>query len=203
VNWTILPIASEPQVFIDGKIDAFLAFPPVAQKMRAESVGHVVVNSMQDAPWAQYFCCFATFNRDFVQKNPVATKRALRALLKATDQTALHPEQAAQVLMDRGFATNYDYTLQAMHEIPYNRWRIYNPEDTVRFYALLLNGAKMAKNTPDQIIKQGTDWTFLSELKAELPATPAPAGALAATRSLFCAVDGSRTAGAPRPRNAE
>jgi NitT/TauT family transport system substrate-binding protein len=203
VNWTVLPIASEPQVFIDGKIDAFLAFPPLAQRLRAEKVGHVVVDSMVDAPWAQYFCCFATFNQDFAQKNPVATKHALRALLKATDQTALHPEQAAQLLIDKGFATNYQYALAAMQEIPYNRWRVYNPEDTVRFYALLLNDAKVVKRTPDELIKQGTDWTYLNQLKAELPATPVPTGALAATRNLFCTLDGSRVAGAQRPGNAE
>ncbi len=170
VNWTILPIGDEPQLFTDGKIDAFLAFPPVAQVLRAKGIGHAVVNSMMDAPWSQYFCCLATFNRDFVQTKPVATKRALRALLNATDATALHPEQAAKLMVDKGYATNYDYTLEAMKDIPYNRWRIYNPEDTIRFYTLLLHGVGMVKSTPDEIIQKGTDWRFLNELKTEMPA---------------------------------
>ena len=175
VSWTALPLDQMKQLFIGGQIDAFLAFPPVAQEFRAKNIGHVLVNSMMDAPWSQYFCCMATFSRDFVQTKPVATKRALRALLKATDATALHPEQAAKLMVDKGFATNYDYALQAMKDIPYNRWRQYNPEDTIRFYALLLHGVGMVKSTPDEIIQKGTDWRFLNELKAEMPASATPA----------------------------
>jgi NitT/TauT family transport system substrate-binding protein len=174
ITWTTRPVPETKQLFTDGKVDAFLAFPPTAQELRAKNIGHVVVNSMMDAPWSQYFCCMATFNRDFVQTKPVATKRALRAILKATDVTALHPEQAAKLMVDKGFTPNYDYALQAMKDIPYNRWRQYNPEDTIRFYALLLHGAGMVKSTPDEIIKQGTDWSFLNELKTEIPAIPTP-----------------------------
>ena len=177
VSWTALPLDQMKQLFITGQIDAFLAFPPVAQEFRAKNVGHVVVNSMMDKPWSQYFCCMATFSRDFAQTKPVATKRALRALLKATDATALHPEQAAKLMVDKGFATNYDYALQAMKDIPYNRWRQYNPEDTIRFYTLLLHGVGMVKSTPDEIIQKGTDWTFLNELKAEIPALATPQAA--------------------------
>ena len=35
--------------------------------------------------WSQYFCCVLAGNRDFITRNPVATKRILRAMLKATD----------------------------------------------------------------------------------------------------------------------
>jgi NitT/TauT family transport system substrate-binding protein len=168
VGWTTVSPAETKQEFIAGKIDAILAFPPAVQELLATKVGHVVVNSMMDKPWSQYFCCMATFNRDFVQTKPVASKRALRALLKATDATALHPEQAAKLMVDKGITPRYDYALQAMQDIPYNRWRVYNPEDTIRFYALTLRGAGMVKSTPDQIIQQGTDWRFVNELKSEL-----------------------------------
>lgn len=165
ISWITLPLSEAQQQFTDGKIDAFLAFPPVAQELRAKKIGHVLVNSMMDKPWSQYFCCMAVTNRDFMQKNPVATKRALRALLKATDSVALQPEQAARFMVDKGYTKNYDYALQAMQEIPYNRWRDYDPEDTVRFYALRLHDVGMVKSNPDEIIKQGTDWMFLNELK--------------------------------------
>ena len=177
VTWITLPPDQTKRQFTDGKIDAILAFPPAAQELKANKIGHVVVDSMMDAPWSQYFCCMATFNRDFVQTKPVATKRALRALLKSTDATALHPDQAAKLLVDKGYTTYYDYALQAMQDIPYNRWRQYNPEDTVRYYALLLHGIGLVKNTPADIIKQGTDWSFLNELKAEMPASPTPTAA--------------------------
>jgi hypothetical protein len=55
-------------------------------------------------------------------------------------------------------------------ELPYDKWREYDPEDTVRFYALRLHEVGMIKSTPQQIIADGTDWRFLNELKRELKA---------------------------------
>ena len=54
--------------------------------------------------------------------------------------------------------------------MPYDRWREYNPEDTVRFYALRLHEIGMIKSTPQKIIAEGTDWRFLDALKRELKA---------------------------------
>ena len=121
-----------------------------------------------DRPWSQYFCCMVASSREFVRKHPVATKRALRAILKATDICALEPDRAARSLVDKGLVQNYAYALQAIQDVPYNRWREYDPEDTVRFYALRLHEAGMIKSSPQKLIAQGTDWRFLTELKKEL-----------------------------------
>ena len=48
---------------------------------------------------------------DYVTKYPVATKRVVRAILKAADFCASNPALAAQELIDRGFLPNYDYAL--------------------------------------------------------------------------------------------
>ena len=109
-----------------------------------------------------------TGNREFVRKHPVATKRALRAILKATQVCALEPERTARALVYSGYTGQYDYALQTLKEIPYGRWREYDPEDSVRFYALRLHEAGMIKSSPQKIIADGTDWRFLRELKREL-----------------------------------
>jgi NitT/TauT family transport system substrate-binding protein len=168
ITWVIYPPAESIQFLAEGKIDALVGFPPVPQELRAKQIGHMVVNSALDRPWSQYFCCLMTGNRDFVRKHPVATKRALRAILKAIDVCALDPNRAAQLLVDRGITPRYDYALQTMQEIPYNRWREYDPEDTVRFYALRLHEIGLIKSIPQKIIAQGTDWRFFNELKKEL-----------------------------------
>jgi NitT/TauT family transport system substrate-binding protein len=92
----------------------------------------------------------------------------LRAILKGADLCALEPERAARALVDQGLAPRYDYALQTMQEVPYGQWREYNPEDTVRFYALRLHEVGMLKSSPQKLIAQGTDWRFLNELKKEL-----------------------------------
>jgi NitT/TauT family transport system substrate-binding protein len=168
IDWVIHPRADAMQLLADGTIDAFLGFPPEPQELRAHGIGHVVVNSTLDRPWSQYFCCMVYTRRAFAQKYPVATKRALRAILKAADICALEPDRAAQFLVDQGYTARYDYARQAMQELPYGKWREYNPEDTVRFYALRLQEAGMIKSNPQKIIAQGTDWRFLNELKREL-----------------------------------
>jgi NitT/TauT family transport system substrate-binding protein len=70
--------------------------------------------------------------------------------------------------VDWGYATRYDHAVQALKELPYAKWREYDAEDSIRFYALRLYEARMIKSTPQRIIIQGTDWRFLQELKREL-----------------------------------
>ena len=128
----------------------------------------MIVNTDTDRPWSQYFCCMLVGNREFVRKHPVATKRALRAILKADQICALEPERVARDVVDRGFTSSYDYALQTMKDVPYGRWRQYNPEDAVRFYALRQHEAGVIESTPKRIIAEHTDWRFLNELKREL-----------------------------------
>jgi NitT/TauT family transport system substrate-binding protein len=168
ITWVTHPPAEAKQLLAEGKIDAFLGFPPDPQELRAKKIGHVVVNSAVDRPWSQYFCCLATGNREFVRKHPAATKRALRAILKADQVCALEPERVARLLVDKGITPSYDYAFQTMKDIPYGKWREYDPEDTLRFYALRLHEAGMIKSSPQKLIAQGTDWRFLNELKKEL-----------------------------------
>jgi NitT/TauT family transport system substrate-binding protein len=92
------------RLLAEGQVDAYLAFPPDPQELRARQIGHVVVSSAKDRPWSQYFCCVVGGNRDFVRKHPVATKRAIRALLKASAICAVEPERVARTLVDQGFA---------------------------------------------------------------------------------------------------
>jgi NitT/TauT family transport system substrate-binding protein len=158
------------RLFQEKKVDAYITFPPLAQELRAKKFGQVVVNSSVDRPWSQYFCCVVAGHQSFVRKNPVATKRALRAILKGADLCALEPERAARSLVSQGLAQRYDYALQTMKDVPYGRWREYDPEDTVRFYALRMKEVGMIKSSPQKIIAQGTDWRFIRELKKELKA---------------------------------
>lgn len=170
INWLVHHPTESAQMLTDGKVDALIGFPPVPQELRARRIGHVVVSSAADRPWSQYFCCMLAANRAFVQNNPVATKRTLRSILKAADICANEPERAARQMVDGGFTGNYAYALQTMKEIPYDRWREYDPVDTLRFYALRLHEIGMIKSPPEQILSQGMNLRFFDELKQELKA---------------------------------
>jgi NitT/TauT family transport system substrate-binding protein len=170
INWVTSPSVKPKELFADGQIDAFLGFPPEPQELRARNIGRVILNSAIDRPWSQYFCCLLSVSTDFVHAHPIATKRVTRAILKATDLCVSEPERVAQMLVDGGFTERYDHALQALTEVPYDRWREYDPEDTLRFYALRLHEAGMITSTPEKILAGGTDWRFLNEIKRELKA---------------------------------
>jgi NitT/TauT family transport system substrate-binding protein len=158
------------ELFAEGKLDAYMAFPPEVQDLHVRKIGHVILRTAADPPWSQYFCCMMAVNRDYAARYPVATKRVIRAVLKAADLCAREPEAAARLIVEGGFNERYEYALQALTENPYGAWREYDAEDTMRFYALRLHEAGMIKSTPQKIIADGTDWRFLNEVKRELKA---------------------------------
>ena len=157
-------------LFTEGKLDAYMAFPPRPQELHARKVGRVILRTAADPPWSQYFCCMMAANREYAARYPVATKRVIRAVLKAADLCAREPELAARLIVEGGFTERYDYALQTLTENPYAVWREYDAEDTLRFYALRMHELGMIKASPQKIIANGTDWRFLNELKRELKA---------------------------------
>ena len=151
IDWVQTAPLRPMDLFVEGKIDAFLGLPPEPQQLRAQNIGNVLVNSAVDRPWSQYFCCMLAGHTDFIHDYPVATKRVLRAILKATDLCVAEPESVAKRLVDGGYAARYDDALQTLTELPYGRWREYDPEDTMRFYGLRLQEAGMIRSSPNKI----------------------------------------------------
>jgi NitT/TauT family transport system substrate-binding protein len=168
IEWVEGGDTSTVDLFNDGKIDAFLGAPPEPQEQRARGFGHSVLNTTVDRPWSQHFCCMLCGSADYVERYPVATKRVVRAILKAADICASDPELAAQLSVDGKFTDRYDHALQALREARYDRWRDFDPEDTLRFYALRMNEVGFIKSGPNKIVAEGTDFRFLEDLKREL-----------------------------------
>ena len=169
IHWITEPKVKPIELFEQGKIDAFLAFPPEPQDLRTRHIGHVIVNTAVDRPWSQYFCCMLAGNREFIARYPVATKRVVRAILTATDLCAADPAGIARRLANGGRIVRPDYAAQTLADNNY-KWKEFDPEDTIRWYALRLREAGFIKSTPQKIIAENTDWRFLNELKRELKA---------------------------------
>jgi NitT/TauT family transport system substrate-binding protein len=156
------------ELLAEGEIDAFLASPPWPQKLRGQNIGHTILANAVDRPWSQYFCCMFAGSADYVNSYPMATKRVLRAILKAADLCVSDPQGVARLLVDGGFLPRYDYALETLNDIRYDKWREFDPEDSLRFYALRMQELGMIKSSPDKVIADGTDWRFLNAVKREL-----------------------------------
>ena len=168
VKWALHNPADWVKLLVEEKVDALLVFPPESQRLRAQKIGRVIVNSTTDKPWSHYFCCMLAANRSFVEKHPVATKRAMRAIFKANEICVTQPERAAKFLTERGFTSRYEHAIQTLREIPYAKMFTHDPESTLRFYALRLREVGMIKTSPNTLVAKAGDWQFLRELKKEL-----------------------------------
>jgi NitT/TauT family transport system substrate-binding protein len=173
VNYVWVNKDEAMRMFREGKIDAFICFPPWPHELIEQGIGHLLIDTNIDKPWSQYFCCMVGGQSYFIKKNPIATKRALRAILKANDIVARDPELATRVVIEKKVRNESEYKsiLHALRDIPYGKWREYNPEDTVRFYALRMRDIGMIESNPQQFIDQHTDWRFMNELKKEFGIT--------------------------------
>jgi len=168
IHWVTDESGRAMERFAVGDTDAYLGFPPEPQELRSRGINRVILNTILDRPWSQYICCMMYGNAAWVQNNPSATKRFLRAIYRAAELCSTDPTGIARRLVDGGFAENYDYALQTVEEITYNRWHEFDSEDAMRFYALQLHEVGMLRNNPNALIEKGTDWRFLNELKREM-----------------------------------
>ena len=173
VQWVPDPPAEMIKLLAEGKVDAVWAFPPMPQQLRTRKIGHTLINTATDPPWSQLICCMIGARREFVQKYPVATKRALRAILKANQLCTSEPERSAHFLVDKSFnlGASYQETVQTLKDVHFaSVWRDYDPEAAFLFHTLRMRESGYTKTTPQKIIAQGTDWRFLNQLKKELKA---------------------------------
>ena len=173
VQYVEVPGPEAVEMFKRGEIEAFMSFPPGPQQLSAAGIGHAILDTNVDRPWSQYFCCMILGRRDFIKNNPIATRKVIRSILKANDIVSQDPTAAAQILVDRKLKKldDKESMAQAFREIPYDKWRHYSPEDTIRYYALRLKEFGATKYSPNEIIERNTDWSHLASLKDELGMT--------------------------------
>ncbi len=160
--------------FVDGRSQAFIApgaFGP-ALRRNPKNPGKVILDTTMTKPWSQYYCCLLVANRDWARKNPIATKRVTRAVLRAADAVTKDKARAAHEYVARGFyatasPTDEEITNEVIKDLSYD-WRELDPEETLRFFALRMGDAKLIKSTPQQVIAQGSDFAYMRQLRSTL-----------------------------------
>ena len=167
INFVTHPASELARLLTERKVDALMGFPPVPQELREKKIGHVIVNSGLDRPWSQHFCCVRR-GAPGVRPQTSGGDQARAASDLEGNAFLLPPSPSVPpgIVADRGY--RYDYALQTMMEISYARWRDYDPEDAVRFYALRLREAGHDQGDPRQDHRARHRLAFYNELKREL-----------------------------------
>jgi NitT/TauT family transport system substrate-binding protein len=159
--------------FVAGRSEAFIASAAMGPELRRnpKNPGKVILDTTMDKPWSQYYCCQLVTNRDWARRNPIATKRVTRAVLRAADVVTKDRAYAAREYVARFVVAprpnEVEIVSEVIRDLSYD-WRELDPEETLRFFALRLADAKLIKKTSQQIIAQGSDLAFMRQLKTEL-----------------------------------
>ncbi len=160
-----------PDLLKSGEVDAIATFPPMSYELHDRKIGHVVLNTVSDDPWRHYFCCMLGARTAFVKNYPVATKRAIRAMLKANALCSQDPQTAAALIDRHGEEFGgQELIFRSLKDIPYDAWRNYDLEASLRFYALRLHEAGLVNRTPNELLKLASDFRMFEQLRLELKA---------------------------------
>ena len=169
VEWIEEPDPGKwPEMLAAGEVDVVYGFPPQSLDLRERHIGHVILNTSIDDPWRHFYCCMYAARTGFVRDNPIATKRALRALYKANRLCDDDRTGTARRLLDLGIVSRLEHAHAMLNEVSYGAWRDYDPAATIRFSALRMREAGLIESAPDTILERGTDFSFLEELRREM-----------------------------------
>lgn len=171
VNWVVQPDANPIARFVEGRNDAVVAAAVAAAALRANPAnpGRVIHNQLMDRPWSTLPCCLLVAKQEWHRANPVAAKRAVRAILRAADAQTASRFDAVKRVTDRGLfggPGNFNNVLYTASMVPAN-WRDLDPVRSLRFYAQLLADVGLLKMSMDDVVRTA-DLRILQELRAEL-----------------------------------
>jgi NitT/TauT family transport system substrate-binding protein len=171
VNFVVQADADLLKLYLDGKSDAvYVATTAVAAlKANPANKGKVIFSQVMDEPWKSNNCCFIVASEPWYRANPIAAKRAMRAIYRTADTLPADRADAAKLATDKGLfggAPALANVREAANMVPLD-WRTYDLEKAVRFYAPLLTDVGVLKATTDDLLK-GIDLTIFKALSTEL-----------------------------------
>jgi NitT/TauT family transport system substrate-binding protein len=171
VNFVVQADADIVKLYLDGKSDVAYVATTAAAALRANPAnkGHVIFSQVMDEPWKSTNCCFIIASEPWYRANPIAAKRAMRAIYRTADALPADRSDAAKLATDKGLfggAPALANVRAAANMVPLD-WRTYDLEKAVRFYAPLLTDVGLLKASTDDLLK-AVDLKNFKELSTEL-----------------------------------
>ena len=171
VNFVAQSDADVVKLYLDGKNDAVLVAAAAAEALKANPAnkGHVIFTQSKDEPWSRLDCCLVATTQDWYRANPIATKRAMRAILRAEDALTADRAAAAKLATDKGLfggANNFNNVRNAVNMLTFN-WRDLDADKSLRVSGAILADTGLMKISVDELAKS-LDLRILRELQTEL-----------------------------------
>jgi NitT/TauT family transport system substrate-binding protein len=171
VNFVAQSDADVVKLYLEGKNDAVLLAAAAAEGLKANAAnkGHTIFVQTMEEPWARMDCCLIVTTQEWYRANPSATKRAMRAILRASDALTADRAAAAKLITDKGLfggANNVANVRNALNMLSFN-WRDLDADKSLRFHGALLAETGLMKISVDELAKS-LDLRILNELRTEL-----------------------------------
>jgi NitT/TauT family transport system substrate-binding protein len=169
VNFVAQADVDTAKAYLDGKSDAVFVATTGAVAMHANPAnkGHVIIDQAMDKPWSEQDCCILCANSDWARANPIAAKRAVRAVTRAADSLGTDRADAAKLATDMGLfggSKNYEPVRAAANMVSLD-WRSLDPARSLRFHAGLMSQVGLLKISAEDAATRGTDLRILGELR--------------------------------------
>jgi NitT/TauT family transport system substrate-binding protein len=169
VNFTVQADANLMQLFLEGKNDALVLANGPLFKDNPANKGKLIHSQVMNEPWKSTNCCFIVASEQWYRANPIAAKRAMRAIYRTADTLPADRGDAAKAATDKGLfggASGLANLRASANMVPMD-WRAYDLEKAIRFYTPLLRDVGVMTATTDDVIK-AVDSKIYKELSGEL-----------------------------------
>ena len=96
--------ASDLQMALEnGSVDAISLGDPSASQIAESGVGKLIFNQATDPLYENEYCCAFVFSPEFAEEHADLAAKTLKALQKACMYVDQHPEEAAQIQVDKAY----------------------------------------------------------------------------------------------------
>jgi NitT/TauT family transport system substrate-binding protein len=149
VSWLVFPAGELGLALDKGEVDAVADSEPIGSMLLAAGKVRNIADQAADAPYSTEYCCAVLANGKFLQKNPKATAKATRALLKAAKWVETNPKEAAKLSVEKKYlASTVDQNTVAISHLRYVP-SVSGAEQAVRLAAGEMKTARMLSPSTD------------------------------------------------------
>jgi NitT/TauT family transport system substrate-binding protein len=142
------------ELFVAGDTDAFLGFPTEPQELRARGFNRVILSTITDRPWSQYFCCLIHGNRAWVRDH--RSRPSVFCARSSKPPSSAKPTRRTRRAGSWMAGSRRSTTTRSRR----------SKSSPLRSYALRLHEAGILRTSPNALLAEGADWRFVNELKA-------------------------------------
>lgn len=105
VSFAVYSNADLPVALLNGAIDAITVPDPVATTAEKEYGLRVLLDTATDEAYRDEYCCVSFVSSEVAEKHPEIAAAFTRAVLKGSAYVAAHPEETAQLQLDKEYVS--------------------------------------------------------------------------------------------------